>query len=58
MHKDAREFLERAAECARLAEGVEHPQLRLYLTEHGPRDGAMRCEAPGNSGRSEMVVWA
>jgi|HubBroStandDraft_6_1064221.scaffolds.fasta_scaffold917660_1 hypothetical protein len=57
MHKDAREFLERAAECARLAEGVEHPQLRLYLTEHGPHDGAMRCEAPGNSGRSEMV-WA
>jgi hypothetical protein len=33
MHKDAREYLERAAECARLAEGVEHPELKLYLTK-------------------------
>jgi hypothetical protein len=32
MHKDAREYLERAAECARLAEGVDHPELKLYLT--------------------------
>ena len=31
MHKDARKYLERAAECARLAEGVEHPELKLYL---------------------------
>jgi hypothetical protein len=44
MHKDAREFLERAAECARLAEGVVHPEPKLYLTEHGPRYGALRCE--------------
>jgi hypothetical protein len=27
-----REYLERTAECARLAEGVEHPELKLYLT--------------------------
>jgi hypothetical protein len=33
MHIDAREYLERAAECARLAEGVEHPKLKLYLTK-------------------------
>jgi hypothetical protein len=33
MHKDVREYLERAAECARLAEGVEHPDLKLYLTK-------------------------
>jgi hypothetical protein len=25
--------MERAAECARLAEGVEHPDLKLYLTK-------------------------
>jgi hypothetical protein len=31
MHKDARKYLERAAECARLAEGVEYPELKLYL---------------------------
>jgi hypothetical protein len=33
MHKDARECLERATECARLAESVEHPELKLYLTK-------------------------
>jgi hypothetical protein len=33
MHKDARECLERAAECARLAERVEHPELKLYLAK-------------------------
>jgi hypothetical protein len=33
MHKDLREYLERAAECVRLAEGVEHPELKLYLTK-------------------------
>jgi hypothetical protein len=33
MHKDARKCLERATECARLAESVEHPELKLYLTK-------------------------
>jgi hypothetical protein len=33
MHKDLRKYLERAAECVRLAEGVEHPELKLYLTK-------------------------
>ncbi len=33
MHKNARECLERAAECARLAEDEEHPELKLYLTK-------------------------
>jgi hypothetical protein len=33
MHKDARECLKRATECARLAESVEHPELKLYLTK-------------------------
>jgi hypothetical protein len=31
MHKDARDCIERATECARLAESVEHPELKLYL---------------------------
>jgi hypothetical protein len=33
MHRLLREYLERAAECVRLAEGVEHPELKLYLTK-------------------------
>ena len=33
MHKDARECLKRATECARLAESVEHPELKLYLAK-------------------------
>jgi hypothetical protein len=33
MHKDARECLDWATECARLAESVEHPELKLYLTK-------------------------
>jgi hypothetical protein len=33
MHKDASECLKRAAECARLAESVEHPELKLYLAK-------------------------
>jgi hypothetical protein len=33
MYKDARECLERAAECARLAEHEEHPELKRYLTK-------------------------
>jgi hypothetical protein len=33
MHKHARECLARATECARLAESVEHPELKLYLTK-------------------------
>jgi hypothetical protein len=33
MHKDMREYLDRAAECVRLAEGVEHTELKLYLTK-------------------------
>jgi hypothetical protein len=33
MHRVLREYLERAAECIRLAEGVEHPELKLYLTK-------------------------
>jgi hypothetical protein len=32
MQKDMRECLERAAECARLAERVENTELKLYLT--------------------------
>ena len=32
MHKNMREYLDRAAECARLAECVEHAELKLYLT--------------------------
>jgi IS30 family transposase len=33
MHDDARECLERAAECARLAEVEKHPELKRYLTK-------------------------
>jgi hypothetical protein len=33
MHKDARECRERATECARLPESVEHPELKLNLTK-------------------------
>jgi hypothetical protein len=33
MHKDARKCLERAAECARLAEGEKQPELKLYFTK-------------------------
>jgi hypothetical protein len=33
MQKDIRECLERAAECARLAERVDHTELKLYLTK-------------------------
>jgi hypothetical protein len=33
MHQDVRECLERATECARLAESVEHSELKLYLTK-------------------------
>jgi hypothetical protein len=33
MHKESRECLERATECVRLAESVEHPELKLYLTK-------------------------
>jgi hypothetical protein len=33
MHKEIRECLERAAECVRLAEGVNHAELKLYLTK-------------------------
>jgi hypothetical protein len=31
MHDDTRECLERAAECARLAEDEKHPELKRYL---------------------------
>jgi hypothetical protein len=33
MQNDIRECLERAAECARLAERVDHTELKLYLTK-------------------------
>jgi hypothetical protein len=33
MHKESRECPERATECVRLAESVEHPELKLYLTK-------------------------
>jgi hypothetical protein len=33
MQNNIRECLERAAECARLAERVEDAELKLYLTE-------------------------
>jgi hypothetical protein len=33
MQNNIRECLERAAECARLAERVDHTELKLYLTK-------------------------
>jgi hypothetical protein len=33
MPKDVRQCLERAAECARLAEDAKNPELKLYLTK-------------------------
>jgi hypothetical protein len=33
MQNNIRECLERAAECARLAERVDHAELKLYLTK-------------------------
>jgi hypothetical protein len=33
MRKNIHECLERAAECARLAERVDHAELKLYLTK-------------------------
>jgi hypothetical protein len=45
MHKDLLEYLERAAECVRLAEGVEHPELKLYLTKLAASWTKMAAEA-------------